>query len=128
MAGIALADLNGGKARRRPGFVIPNSEHVGNAAGFERPPDLRRAGDAFEEPGFVNGLVLRRASEDRIVAVQDRLHAHERPFLRVVGVIAHPFAEWAFVRHEASKFHSRSRVWIGLGKVSRQAGSRRKAA
>src|SRR6516225_11327378 len=46
--------------------------------------------------GLVNWLVLRRASEDRIVAVKDRLHAHERPLLRVVGVVAHPFAEWAF--------------------------------
>jgi hypothetical protein len=34
--------------------VIPHPEHVRNAAGFERAPDLRRPGDAFEQTGVVN--------------------------------------------------------------------------
>jgi hypothetical protein len=46
VAGIALTNLNGGKACRRSGFVIPHPEHVRNAAGFERAPDLSCSGDA----------------------------------------------------------------------------------
>ena len=40
--------------------------------------------------------MLRRAGEDRIVAVEDRLHVDVRSRLRVVGVVAHPFAERTF--------------------------------
>jgi hypothetical protein len=36
--------------------VIPHPEHVGNAARFERPPDLRRPGNAFEQAGLVNRI------------------------------------------------------------------------
>jgi hypothetical protein len=36
--------------------VIPHPEHVRNAAGFERAPDLRRPGDAFEQTGLVNQI------------------------------------------------------------------------
>ena len=79
-----------------PGLVVPYAKHVGDAAGIERAPDLRRAGDALEEPGLVDRLVLRRAGQDRIVAVQDGLDVDVGPILRVVRVIAHPFAERAF--------------------------------
>ena len=96
VAGIALAQLDRGEACRRPGLVIPDAEHVGNAACLERAPNLCRAGNAFEQAGLVDRFVLRRASQYRLVAVENGLDAHERPFLRVVGVIAHPVAERAF--------------------------------
>ena len=78
------------------GFPIPaDAEHLGHARGVERTPDLRRAGDTLEQAGFVDRLVLRRAAQDRIVAVEDGFHVDVRPRLRVVGVVAHPFAERA---------------------------------
>ena len=76
--------------------MIPHAEHVGHAAGIERAPDLRRAGNALEETGLVDRLVLRRAGQDRIVAVQDGFDVDVGPVLGVVGVVAHPFAERAF--------------------------------
>ena len=68
----------------------------GRPQASERLPDLGRAGDAFEQTGLVDRLVLRRAGENRIVAVQDRLHVHVGPRHDVVGVVAHPFAERPF--------------------------------
>ena len=81
VAGITLADLDRGEAGRRPGFVVPHAQHIGQAAGVERVPDLRRAGDALEQAGLVDRLVLRRAGEDRIVAVEDGLHVDVGPWL-----------------------------------------------
>ena len=101
VAGIALANLDGGEARRGAGFVVPHAQHLGHAAGVERTPDLRRPGDTLEQAGFIDGLVLRRAGEDRIMAVEDGLHVDAGPFLCVVGVIAHPFAERPFRPHLA---------------------------
>ena len=62
MAGIALADLDRGEARRRRPFMIPDAENVRQAAGLQGFPNLRGAGDALEQPGFIDRLVLRRAS------------------------------------------------------------------
>jgi hypothetical protein len=53
--------------------MIPHAQHLRDAAGVERAPDLRRSGDALEQAGLVDRLVLRRAGEDRIVAEEDRL-------------------------------------------------------
>src|SRR6266508_1826107 len=99
VAGIALADLDDGEARGRAGLVIPYAEHFRHAAGLERGPDLRRAGDGLEQVGLVDRLVLRRAAEDRIVAIEDGLDVHVGPRLGVVGVVAHPFAERPFRPH-----------------------------
>ena len=76
--------------------MIPHAEHFGNAAGFKRAPDLRRAGDALEQAGLVNRLVLRRAGENRIFAMQDCLDVDVGPLLGVVGIVAHPLAERPF--------------------------------
>src|SRR3982074_3569956 len=96
VAGIALADLDRGEAGGGAGLVIPPAQHLRDAAAIERAPDLRRAGDALEQAGLVDRFVLRRAGEDRIVAVEDRLHVDVGARLRVIGVIAHPFAERTF--------------------------------
>src|SRR5262249_60735135 len=79
VAGIARADLDRGEAGRGTSFVIPHAEHLGYAASLERPPDLRRPGNALEQAGFVDWLVLRRAGEDRIVPVKGRLHVDAGP-------------------------------------------------
>src|SRR5947208_12786909 len=96
VSGIALPNLN--RTETRPGsrFVIPYADHLGHAARLERPPDLRGASNALEQPGLVDRLVLRGAGEDRIVAVEDGLHGDEGSILRVVGVVAHPLAERPF--------------------------------
>jgi hypothetical protein len=96
VAGIALLDLDGGEASGRTGLVVPHAQHLGHAAGVERTPDLRRAGDAFEQAGLVYRLVLGRAGQDRIIAVEDGLRVDVGPLLGVVGVVAHPFAERTF--------------------------------
>ena len=99
VAGIALLDLDDGEARRRTGFVVPHAEHLRHAAGVERAPDLRGAGDALEQAGLVDRLVLRRAAQDRIVAIEDRFDVHIGARLGVVGVVAHPLAERPFRPH-----------------------------
>ena len=62
---------------------------------------MRRARDALEQPGLVDRLVLRRAAQDRIVAIEDGLHVDVRARLGVVGVVAHPLAERPFGPHLA---------------------------
>src|SRR5262249_61103702 len=94
--GITLANLDHGEARGRAGLVIPHAEDLGHAAGFERSPDLGGAGDALEQAGLVDRLVLWRAAQDRIIAIKDGLDVDVGPRLRVVGIVAHPFAERSF--------------------------------
>src|SRR5262249_20565238 len=96
MAGIALADLHDGETRGRTGLVIPDAQDLGHPAGLERAPDLRGAGNALQQTGLVDRLVLRRGAQDRIVAVEDRLPLHVGTRHRVVRVVAHPLAERAF--------------------------------
>ena len=91
--GIALPDLYHGEARRRRALVIPHAEHVRDPACVQRPPDLCGAADPLQEPGLVDGLVLRRAAQDGVVAVEDRLDVDVGARLRVVRVVAHPFSE-----------------------------------
>ena len=76
--------------------MIPDAKNIGNATGIECAPDLRRAGDALEQSGLIDRLVLRRAGQDRIVAMQDGFDVDVRPILGVVGVITHPFAKRSF--------------------------------
>src|SRR5260370_28976196 len=96
MTGFALANLDRVKARRGAGFVVPYADNLGPPARLERPPDLRGTGNALEQPGLIDGLVLRGAGEDRIVPVENRLHVDEGSILGVVGGVAHPLAEPAF--------------------------------
>ncbi len=82
--GCAL-DLHYGEAGRGAGFVIPHAEHVGNAAGIKRTPYFGAPGDAFEQPGFIRGFLLRRAARYRIVAMQDGFDVEVRARHGVVG-------------------------------------------
>ena len=45
--------------------------------------------------------MLRRAAQNRVVAIKDRFDVDVRPRLGVVGVVAHPLAERAFLPHLA---------------------------
>src|SRR5262249_17994172 len=98
MAGIALSDLNGGETRRGARLVVPNTKHFRYAAGVKRPPNFGGAGNALEQTSLIDRFVLRRAADDWIIAIKDRLDVDIGPRLRVVGIVAHPFAERTF-RH-----------------------------
>ena len=58
VARIPLANLDRGEAGGRAGFVIPHAQHLRDAAGVERAPDLGCAGNALEQAGLVDRLVL----------------------------------------------------------------------
>src|SRR5262245_24062208 len=95
MARIALADLYNREARRRPRLVVPHAQDLGYTGGRKRAPNSCCGGDAFEETGLVHWLVLRRAAEDWVIAIENGLHVQIRPLLRIDGVVSHPFTERA---------------------------------
>src|SRR5262245_12036836 len=96
MAGLALADLNRCETSSRSAFVVPYAKDVWQTARLQRLPNLRRAGDTFEQTRFIHRFVLRRAGKDRIVAVHNRLHIEIGTRYHVVRVVTHPFAERPF--------------------------------
>jgi len=97
MTGIALFDLDSSEARRRTTLMVPDAFNIRQAAGFQCTPDFGGARNAFQQAGFVDRFVLRRAADDRFVAMQDRLDFDIGTRHRVIRVIPHPFAERAFL-------------------------------
>ncbi len=91
VAVIALPQSHDGHELRD---VLPDADHIGDAAGFEIAPD---AGGAQRQPEMeARRLHGRRAEQDRIVAVVDGRNLHHRAGALLRRKIARELAEGAF--------------------------------
>src|SRR5581483_10410054 len=92
VARVALADADDDEeppGRRMDAHAL----HVGHARRLHLVPDGRRAQQPAEALGLRRGLERRRAHQDRVVAVVERLHADHWLGPAGAGVVAGPLAE-----------------------------------
>src|SRR5258706_9910732 len=95
MAGVTLLDRDDGKLSWTR-LVGPDAADFRHTGFFQFLPNMRRARDRAQQRECVRRARRVGAGEDRIVAMQNTLHADERFQASRAGVVAGPFAEGAF--------------------------------
>src|SRR4029434_1494656 len=95
VTGIALLDGDDGELPRS-GLVRPDAANIRDAGFLQLFPHMRRARDRAQQSQCVRRPRRIRTRENRIVAVEDPLHADKRLEALRTGVVARPLAERSF--------------------------------
>src|SRR5258705_4047605 len=95
VTGIALLDGDDGKLPRA-GLVRPDAANVRHAGFLQLFPHMRRTGDRAQQGQRVRRPRRIRTRKNRIVAVEDPLHADKWLEALRTGVVARPLAERSF--------------------------------
>src|SRR5438045_201531 len=90
---VALLDAHRVEEARTADLVAPDALDSRDPDRLELRPQQRRPEERPVEGLLVGRLVRRRAEDDRVVAVIERLDLHERLGPRITGVVARPLAE-----------------------------------
>src|SRR5512146_3205427 len=91
--GIALLDRYHREPHADTAFMLPYAADFRDAGKPQRLPNRCAARNRLEHHRFVNWTMLWSVAQDRVVAMQDRLDAHDRALDRLAAVIPRPFAE-----------------------------------